>query len=268
MVHLFHSSKKEKPKDRFSKSYGSSPERGSLQNLHLRHPHESEKGLWQQAWEQVRAEVDWKLPASLQNVEHLSAKHEVTAIKDEAQKRRDSSENDQRRMFGSRFTYREVCDNVSQYAQKFTFIGDMVTQAEPVYAAVPWTVVRFVINCAVGESETYHNILDGTEMVSGLIVQYPAIEQVYARIDSEPSKELRKSLLQMYKLILRFQLYAIRYFDPDRKIARTFTGLNPVKAEDIKNRVAAIEKAKQKADSDVALVDAEVTKVGIDNLEE
>ncbi|KAL8865633.1 MAG: hypothetical protein Q9174_006785, partial [Haloplaca sp. 1 TL-2023] len=83
-----------------------------------------------------------------------------------------------------------------------------------------------------------------------------------------PSKELRKSLLQMYKLILRFQLYAIRYFDPDRKIARTFTGLNPVKAEDIKNRLAAIEKAKQKADSDVALVDAEVTKVGIDNLEE
>ncbi|KAL8864639.1 MAG: hypothetical protein Q9174_007278, partial [Haloplaca sp. 1 TL-2023] len=162
MVHIFHSSKKEKEKTKESstKSYGSSPERASLQNLHLRQADESEKGLWQQAWEQVKTEVDWKLPASLQNVEHLSAKHEVRAIRDEAQKRRDSSENDQRRMFGSRFTYREVCDNVSQYAKKFEFIGDMVTQAEPVYSALPWTVVRFVINCAVGESETYHNILD------------------------------------------------------------------------------------------------------------
>lgn len=144
----------------------------------------------------------------------------------------------------------------------------MVTQAEPVYATLPWTAVRFFIGCTVGESETHHNILDGTELVSGLIVRYPAIEQVYAKFESDPSKELQQSLLQLYKLILRFQLHAIRYIDPHRQSARIFTRLNPIKAEDIKKRLAAIEKAKRKAESDIALVAAEVNKVGIDNLEE
>ncbi|KAL9580436.1 MAG: hypothetical protein Q9212_004495 [Teloschistes hypoglaucus] len=268
MPAIFHRSKKEeKHREKPSSSIRSSfPEAAEPHDLHLRS--NSEKGLWQQAWDQVKTEVDWKLPASLQNPERLSTKTEVEAIKDEAERRRDTQEQNERKILGSKYTYREVCDNISKYAQKFQFVGDMVTQAEPVYAALPWTAVRFIIGCAVGESETYHSILDGTEMISGLIVQYPSIEQVYAKIDSDTSRELHKSLLQLYKLILRFQLHAIRYFDPDRKIARAFAGLNPIKTEDVKSRVTSIEKAKQKVDSDIALVDAEVTKIGIDNLQE
>ncbi|KAL8997685.1 MAG: hypothetical protein Q9169_003092 [Polycauliona sp. 2 TL-2023] len=240
------------------------PDPKETQELHLR-PTEGQ-GLWQQAWKAVKEEVDWELPESLQHAEHLSTKDEVAALHKEAQERRHVSESNQRHIFNTKYTYREVCDKVSSYAQTFQFVGDMVTQAEPVYAALPWTAIRFIINCAVGESETYHSILDGTEFISGLVVQYPAIEQIYAKIDSEPGNELRKSLLQLYKLILRFQLYSIKYFDPKHKIARTFSGLNPVKAETIKTQLAGIEKAKQKADSDIGLVDAEVTKVGIDNL--
>ncbi|KAL8850879.1 MAG: hypothetical protein Q9221_004192 [Calogaya cf. arnoldii] len=242
------------------------PDVEDAHELHLR-PTDSQ-GLWQQAWKAVRKEVDWELPTSLQHAENLSTKDEIEALQKEAHDRRHLSENNQRHIWGSKYTYREVCDKVSSYAQQFGFVGDMVTQAEPVYAALPWTAIRFIINCAVGESETYHTILDGTEFISGLVVQYPSIEQVYARIDSESGNELRKSLLHLYKLILRFQLYSIRYFDPKHKTARTFAGLNPVKAETIKTRLADIEKAKQKVDSDIGLVDAEVTKVGIDNIKE
>ncbi|KAL8786267.1 MAG: hypothetical protein Q9213_002862 [Squamulea squamosa] len=224
------------------------------------------QGLWQQAWRVVKNEVDWELPESLQNAENLSTKEEVNALQQEATDRRNVAENDQCHIFGTRYTYREVCDKVSSYAKQFQFVGDIVTQAEPVYAALPWTAIRFVINCAVGESETYHTILDGTQCISGLVVQYPAIEQIYAKIDSPPGNELRKSLLHLYKLILRFQLYSIKYFDPKRKIARAFTGLNAVKAETIKSQLAAIDKAKQKADSDISLVAAEVSKAGIDNI--
>ncbi|KAL8945996.1 MAG: hypothetical protein Q9222_007547 [Ikaeria aurantiellina] len=262
-------------KDKFSsksdKAIESRPEaKGTgAQTLHLRPDNDdgSEGGLWEQAWKHVSKEVEWKLPPNLQHVEGLSTRTEVENIKTEAQTRRDAQEKNEKKIWGTKYTFREVCDKVSSCAEKFEFVGDMVTQAEPVYSALPWTAIRFIIGCAVGESETYHNILDGVELVSGLIVQYPSIEQVYAKIASDPSNELRKSLLHLYKLILRFQLYAIRYFDPDHQNARTFTGLNPVKAEGIKNRLAAIEKAKQKADADIGLVDAEVTKVGIDNLE-
>ncbi|KAI4174462.1 MAG: hypothetical protein LQ346_008229 [Caloplaca aetnensis] len=226
------------------------------------------QGLWQQAWKAVKKEVDWELPESLQHAENLSTKDEVEALQREAQDRRHASEDNRRQIWGTKYTYREVCDKVSSYAQKFQFVGDMVTQAEPVYAALPWAAVRFIITCAVGESETYHTILDGTEFISGLVVQYPAIEQIFAKIDSESGKELRNSLLHLYKSILRFQLYSIRYFDPKHKLARTFAGLNPVKADAIKAQLTGIERVKQKADSDIGLVDAEVTKVGIDNIRE
>ncbi|KAL8713123.1 MAG: hypothetical protein Q9220_002644 [cf. Caloplaca sp. 1 TL-2023] len=224
-------------------------------------------GLWEQAWKHVSKEVDWKLPPNLQHVEGLSTRTEVENIKTEALARRDAQESNQKMIWGTKYTFREVCDKVSSCAQKFEFVGDMVTQAEPVYSALPWTAIRFIIGCAVGESETYHNILDGVELVAGLILQYPSIEQVYSKLASDTSNELRKSLLHLYKLILRFQLHAIKYFDPDHKVARTFTGLNPVKADGIKTQLAAIEKAKQKTDADIALVDAEVTKIGIDNIE-
>lgn len=267
MPSFLHRSKKDKKATGSDGQHsGHSPDEDKAQDLHLRPTDDLDEGLWQQAWTAVKKEVDWELPESLQNAEHLSTKEEVDALQREAVDRRNLSESSQRHVFGTKHTYREVCDKVSSCAQKFQFVGDMVTQAEPVYAALPWTAIRFVISCAVGESETYHNILDGTEYISGLVVQYPAIEQIYAKIDSEPSTELRRSLLHLYKLILRFQLYSVKYFDPKHKIARTFAGLNPVKAETIKGQIAAIDKAKQKADSDIGLVDAEVTKVGIDNI--
>lgn len=260
----FHRSSKDKDAD--AKDRHHQPDVEDAQELHLR-PTDGQ-GLWQLAWKTVKKKVDWELPESLQHAENLSTKDEVEALQKEAQDRRHLSESNQRHIWGTKYTYREVCDKVSSYAQTFEFVGDMVTQAEPVYAALPWTAIRFIINCAVGESETYHAILDGTEFISGLVVQYPAIEQIYAKIDSESGNELRKSLLHLYRLILRFQLYSIRYFDPKHKVARTFAGLNPVKAETIKTQLAGIEKAKQKADSDIGLVDAEVTKVGIDNIKE
>ncbi|KAL8696247.1 MAG: hypothetical protein Q9224_002895, partial [Gallowayella concinna] len=263
MPSFLHRSKKDKKATGSSGNYSDIDE---PQELHLRPSDASAEGLWQQAWKTVKKEIDWELPESLQNAETLSTKDEVDALQKEADDRRNLSENGQHHVFGTKYTYRQVCDKVSSCAQKFQFVGDMAAQAEPVYAALPWTAIRFVITCAVGESETYHNILDGTEYIAGLVVQYPAIEQVYAKIDSEPSNELRKSLLHLYKLILRFQLYSIKYFDPKHKIARTFAGLTPVKAETIKSQIAAIDKAKLKADSDIGLVDAEVTKVGIDHI--
>ncbi len=262
----FHKSTKDKNAPPLRDGDSSDQPDAETQELHLRP--DDKQGLWQQAWKAVKQDIDWDLPESMQHAENLSTKDEVQAVQREAQDRRHLSENNQRHIFGTKYTYRQVCDKVSSYAQRFELVGDLVAQGEPVYAALPWAAVRFIINCAVDESETYHNILDGTEIISGLVLQYPAIEQIYAKIDSESGNELRKSLLQLYKLILRFQLYSIRYFDPKRKIARTFTGLNPVKAETIKAQLAGIDKAKQKADSDIGLVDAEVTKVGIDNIKE
>lgn len=49
----------------------------------------------------------------------------------------------------------------------------MVSQAVPVYAALPSALIRFGIQGAVGEDEAYHTTLAGAEVLSDLVSQYP-----------------------------------------------------------------------------------------------
>lgn len=111
-------------------------------------------------------------------------------------------------------------------------------------------------------------MLEGTETVATHVSKYPVIEQLYAKIDSELSKALRDSLLKFYRLLLSFQMHTIKYFDPDRKGRRTALGMNPVTADNIKSELQTIQQAREQVDNDIILVDAEVTKLGIDNLVE
>ena len=111
-------------------------------------------------------------------------------------------------------------------------------------------------------------MLQGTETVTTHITKYPVIEQLYAKIDSELSKGLQESLLKFYTLMLKFQIHTIKYFDPDHKGYRTAEGLNPLTAEKTKKELQAIEEAKKRVDTDIILVSAEVTKLGIENLKE
>ena len=111
-------------------------------------------------------------------------------------------------------------------------------------------------------------MLEGTETVATHVSKYPVIEQLYAKIDSELSKALRDSLLKFYKLILSFQMHTIKYFHPDHKGRRTAEGMNPVTADNIKNELQTIQQVREQVDNDIILVDAEVTKLGIDNLVE
>ena len=111
-------------------------------------------------------------------------------------------------------------------------------------------------------------MLEGTEVVAIHVSKYPVIEQLYAKMDSKLSEGLRDSLLKFYILILSFQIHTIKYFDPDRKGRRTVLGMNPITADNIKNELQTIQQAKQRVDKDIVLVDAEVTKRGVDNLKE
>ena len=109
-------------------------------------------------------------------------------------------------------------------------------------------------------------MLDGTQFVAELASQYPVIEKTYAQVDSELSKVLRKSLEQLYVYILRFQLRALVYFDPERKVLRALTGLNPVSADENKRIRDAVTQAMAKVDHDLALCHAEVTQRGVNEL--
>lgn len=84
-------------------------------------------------------------------------------------------------------------------------------------------------------------MLEGVELVSQLLAQYRAIEQTYAQLESDLSDALRKTLLEFYVIILKFQVRAIKYFDRDHKSLRAVKGLNPVSADETQQQRAAIE---------------------------
>ena len=99
-------------------------------------------GLWEQAWEQVKDdEKDWKLWPQFQGVKDLKTKDVVNEVQGFAQRRRDDAEKNQAHAFGSSLTYRKMCSKVARSAKKFEIVGDLVVQAEPVYAALPWVIL-------------------------------------------------------------------------------------------------------------------------------
>lgn len=136
-----------KPDDR-SRKYTSNKYRDSiskpedLEKFRLVPKDESSLGLWEQAWEQVKDdEDDWKLWPQFQGVKDLKTNEVVAEVHGFAQTRRDEAEKNQGHVFGTSLTYRKMCSNVAKCAKKFQIVGDMVAQAEPVYAALPWVIM-------------------------------------------------------------------------------------------------------------------------------
>ena len=226
---------------------------------------DGDQSLWQRAWEETRKEAGVGLPVEW-HLESLDFKDEVKQVAQEALIRSQETKVHERLIHGTNNTYRQVYDNVASWANKFTDVGDLILQADPGYATLPWSMIRFAIKLIVGESETYHRMLDGTEFVARLVTQYPVIEKTYARLNSPLAETLRGSLYELYVAVLRFQINAIKYFDPGKKFFRAWKGINPVSEEKIRKVREEINRCKDRVDRDIAVVHSDVTKRGIDEL--
>ena len=79
--------------------------------------------------------------ASISGRQRLETKEVVAEVHGFAQIRRDEAEKNQGHVFGSNLTYRKMCSSVAKCAKKFQIVGNMVAEAEPVYAALPWMIM-------------------------------------------------------------------------------------------------------------------------------
>ena len=130
---------------------GNGPSEGSVNSgFRLLASNSSELGLWRQAWDDVLGELEKMLPSDFQSIEELDTLGQVREVHKEAQRRAQDAHMHERKITGTKKTYRELYGKVANCANKFQIVGDMVTQSEPVYAALPWALIRFVIQCAVG----------------------------------------------------------------------------------------------------------------------
>ena len=134
-----------------SKKYANDQRRDSAskaedrENFRLVPTDKSRLGLWEQAWEQVKDdEKDWKLWPQFQGIKDLKTKDVVNEVHGFAQRRRDDAEKNQAHAFGTSLTYRRMCSKVAKSAKNFEIVGDLVVQAEPVYAALPWVILSYI----------------------------------------------------------------------------------------------------------------------------
>ena len=104
--------------------------------------HQSNLGLWEQAWERVKTvEEDRKFWLHFQPDKDLKTKDVVTEILVPSQTRREETEKNQQHVFGTSLTYRKMCSGVAKCVKKYEIVGDLVAQAEPVYTALPWVIM-------------------------------------------------------------------------------------------------------------------------------
>lgn len=116
----------------------------SLKPLGLLKGQDSNSNLWEEAWQQVKQNIKWDPPAEWNYSEVTT--EQVKIIQKEAQSRAQNSEKSQRYFTtwsGKQHTYREVFDNVAKYANAFLSLGDLVVQADPTYATLPWVSTPF-----------------------------------------------------------------------------------------------------------------------------
>ncbi|KAI5808454.1 hypothetical protein BZA77DRAFT_329745 [Pyronema omphalodes] len=141
----------------------------------------------------------------------------------------------------------------------FKEIGDIVVQYDPVHAALPWAGVRLLLKLCVDRQKTLDAILDGLDMIAGVINRCTVYELLYLREDSDASKHLENSMLRLYIAILKFLAKAVDRMK-ENEFKATFTMQNI--AEDLQ-RLHSLEKT---VTSDASVAQAKSTRSDLQDL--
>lgn len=118
-----------------------------------------------------------------------------------------------KRSDGKPIILRDVLGKIAGWIDKLKEVGDNAVNYESVHAALPWAAVRFVLQAAINETQTYEGMLEGLEKVSSVIVRYAMVEDMYLRRSSSPLEgQLSNAPIRFYTSILVFLAKPRKYF--------------------------------------------------------
>ncbi|KAL8927232.1 MAG: hypothetical protein Q9208_002408 [Pyrenodesmia sp. 3 TL-2023] len=233
-------------------------------------PSVQKSGYASSLWEAAAAKTKKKLPQEVADADPSSV---LLNVCDEATARQRESEKKQWKvkkasMSGQEVKLREMYGAIASCATRFRDVGDLVVQADPVHTALPWLVIRTCLTCGINEHEMYTIMIQGFEMVSGLVTHYIVIEQIFVAEDTDHTRAVKNSLLALYTAILDFLIEALGYFPPvhnddndkhwlrDKlssgaaKAKRAFRSLDPTAQMTVKSLLETVSKTKANVDTD------------------
>ena len=236
-------------------------------------PTVQKSGFVSKLWETAVAKTQKRMPAELSNLE---APDILSTVCYEAEARKEDSKAKQWKVKmpgkdGHEVVLRDVYGSIVSCATKFRDVGDLAIQADPGHAALPWAVIRLCLTAAINEHEMYGVMMQGIEMVSGLVTHYIVIERIFSNEDSDHANAVKNSLLALYTAIMDFLLEALKYFPPPKpvreendkkwhvrqhlasgadKVRRAFQSLDATAQASIKALLTKVSNIKNNVDSD------------------
>ncbi|KAL8719333.1 MAG: hypothetical protein Q9225_003654 [Loekoesia sp. 1 TL-2023] len=172
---------------------------------------------------------------------------------------------------GKTVVLRDLWGKVLGWVKRFQTIGDIAIQADaglgPIIAhrkqhSHTSNARSQGVQAAIGEHETYAQMLEGMEFVSSLIVQYAVVEQLYTFDASQLASQLQKSLTELYISILQYLIRSHKYFGYN-KFKRALSGINQSMNGEVSQLQKKINEVKVRVDADALLVSHDLTKNGI-----
>ncbi|KAF2117126.1 hypothetical protein BDV96DRAFT_571602 [Lophiotrema nucula] len=118
-------------------------------------------------------------------------------------------------VLGKRIKVRTEAELVLKWLERFKQIGDIVVNADPIHAGLPWAAVRLLIQAAVADQEQLDALFSGLERVLYFLKRSEIYFQLYLQssLSSVAGRNLEKSLREVYCLIAKFLAVALRVFE-------------------------------------------------------
>ncbi|RAO71367.1 uncharacterized protein BHQ10_007379 [Talaromyces amestolkiae] len=161
-----------------------------------------------------------------------------------------------RKSNGDEVTVRELLEKVAKWVNKFKEIGDVVVQYDPVHAALPWAALRFFLVITINDVERYGAMMEGIEVVAGIIARFSEVEKNDLTGRSNLKTQLENGLIKLYAAVLKYLAEARHYYNSStgKKLAKS---LIPVAKSTAEERLDRIYKEENDVYRLVNLVQAE-----------
>ncbi|XRM36928.1 hypothetical protein ABZX51_000417 [Aspergillus tubingensis] len=212
--------------------------------------------LWEKALQQLDPEEREKIQASKQQIGVLQtvlssaqSKQEECQGRQWKYKKRDGTEVEFRQVFG------QLVDRLNS---KFKSIGDSVAAIDPTHLSVPWAAVGLALQLVVSDTKSYQTILDGLDILSGLIPRYALFEVLYLRPIFPLQNNLEQVLVKLYATMLEYIIKAKEYYGT-KTIKRVTKSLIQAYAV-FNDRMNEIQEQQRIADELARIIDSHVSR--------
>ncbi|KAF5624688.1 ankyrin repeat-containing protein [Fusarium tjaetaba] len=121
---------------------------------------------------------------------------------------------------GRRIVLRDVLAKMVTWLDSFKAIGDLVSQADPVHAGLPWLAIKIVLSVLTTDQEQMGLIVIGMEQVVCLIARCRIYHQLYledvvqtSKVQHQAISRLSNAMARLYAKMTSFLAYYIRLLD-------------------------------------------------------